>query len=460
MNIEVFSDSIRARSAILHFSGWPDAGGLVERTINELKTALSCKKAAVWGLDHYWRIDAYRPHVQVRNGQIKSLEWPEFAFFECSRPSGEPFLIGSGPEPASFWGAFSVELLRQLKAWGCHEVFLLGSMLDEVLHDETIVSCIVQDERGWNMAVEAGCELTDYEGPAAIHSAVMQAAESEGVRCLSLWAHLPFYLNEPSELVAAHFLRTVGRMLGFKPNVSHLVAAWKERRARIESSIEENGELSQTLEAMKQRKREPWPEHRPAAKIVRMEEYLRRRHDHAPHLEPEDDEGEEAQEMNKLTPEQESIFNYTIDHFKEVSRQNRFPENNIIDHDESRCAVCHPELVPIEPFVIYLEVVTQAVKMRRPSVDDDFVEMMNSDLAAMGEETRVSRESLLAGEEEAVEAWKEWARDALATGLGLLSIHGPEKRAFDLDDAEDEGMGELIESKIGEVMAAQKKNSL
>ena len=64
---------------------------------------------------------------------------------------------------------------------------------------------------------------------------------------------------------------------------------------------------------------------------------------------------------------------------------------------------------------------------------------------------------LLDGEPEALDSWAAWVREALATGLGLLSIHSPTSLEFDLDEQESMGRGALIESAVRHIMDRQKK---
>ncbi len=160
-----------------------------------------------------------------------------------------------------------------------------------------------------------------------------------------------------------------------------------------------------------------------------------------------------------MTSQQEAILTYTVSHFQDVARQNRFSENNSVAHDIDRCAICNPGLLPMDPFAVYLEVAAESVKARRPRIDEAFVKMLNDDLAAMGETGRATAEELLNGDERAVGYWRDWIRDALSTGLGLLSIHGPVRRSFDLDEAEESGLGGLIEAKIEDITAYQKRGA-
>ena len=160
-----------------------------------------------------------------------------------------------------------------------------------------------------------------------------------------------------------------------------------------------------------------------------------------------------------MTPEQQAAFDYTMEHFKDISRQNRFPENDKIDHDAARCVVCHPELLPMDPFETVLTIITEAIKIRRPSLNAELVDLLNNDLVLMGEEPSVTMEALLEGEEEAVNAWKDWVYEALDTGLSLLSIHSPTAPDLTLEDGEEAGMVDLIERKMEELMEHQRNNA-
>ena len=158
---------------------------------------------------------------------------------------------------------------------------------------------------------------------------------------------------------------------------------------------------------------------------------------------------------NNIDRDQLSSLEYTIAHFKEIARQNRFAENSAIDHDVSRCVICHPDLVPRPPFLTYLDVITPSIKVRRPRLDRSLVEEINGDLAMLGEDFRVTLELLMDGDERSMQCWRDWVQTALATGLGLLSIHSPTSLDFDLDEEREGGMEAAIEEKVREIMNDQ-----
>jgi hypothetical protein len=163
-------------------------------------------------------------------------------------------------------------------------------------------------------------------------------------------------------------------------------------------------------------------------------------------------------EVKQMMPGEWSLLVDTIDHFKEIARQNRFAENSSFDHETHRCLICHPQSFPVDPFVIYLKVVTEAIKVRRPRLDEGLIEEINSDIEFLGEPGRISRESLLADDPQALRFWSGWVREALATGLGLLSIHSKTSLEFTLEEAEERGLSHMIEARVKEIMAFQKQN--
>ena len=160
-----------------------------------------------------------------------------------------------------------------------------------------------------------------------------------------------------------------------------------------------------------------------------------------------------------MAPEQRSHLAYTIEHFKEIARQNRFAENRTVPHETERCLICHPEVFPFDPFVIYLRVAAESVKVRRPRLDQGLVDEINRDLELVGESVRVSKEALLDGDRIALAPWSGWVREALATALGLLSVHSSTSREFTLEGAEEHGFGNLVEARVAEIMSFQRENA-
>lgn len=155
--------------------------------------------------------------------------------------------------------------------------------------------------------------------------------------------------------------------------------------------------------------------------------------------------------------EQDDSIQYTISHFKEIARQNLMAENANISHDRDRCAICTPGVAGPDPFPVYLEVIVTSILVRRPRLDEGLIAELNSDREMAGLEKDITAARLLGGDKDGLETWGAWVRDALATGLALLSVHSPSSLDFDLDEQEMAGYGPLIDSKVQHIMETQKK---
>jgi proteasome assembly chaperone (PAC2) family protein len=279
MTMETLMEPIRADRAVLSFKGWPDAGEMVQHSLQELSNLLSWTPAAVWDLDGFWQLESVRPQVHIRHGQIQRMEWPSYNFQVSEPIGGQCLLLGVGPEPTCNWRRFAEMLVEQLRNWQCREIILLGSLYDQIFHDEVVISAVVQDSKSYSRVRELGCRLVQYQGPGAIHAAIMEAAAKVGMQGMSLWAHLPFYLKGPSELLMSHYLRVLGKLLGLPMNTNHLLEVWKGRQTEIEGLIEQDRELRQLLEQLKDCEGGGRALSGSSAKVVHLDEFLKRRQD-------------------------------------------------------------------------------------------------------------------------------------------------------------------------------------
>jgi hypothetical protein len=277
MNMETLVEPIRADRAVLSFKGWPDAGEMVQHSVQELTNLLAWTPAALWDLDGFWQLDSVRPQVHIRHGQIQRMDWPSYEFRVSEPVGGQCLLLGVGPEPTCNWRRFAEILVAQLQNWQCREIILLGSLYDQIFHDEVVISAVVQDSRSYSRVRELGCRLVQYQGPGAIHAAIMESAAKVGMQGMSLWAHLPFYLKGPSELLMSHYLRVLGQLLGLPMNTGHLLEVWKERQTEIEALIEQDRELRQLLEQLKNCEAEGRTACGSRPKVVSLEEFLKKR---------------------------------------------------------------------------------------------------------------------------------------------------------------------------------------
>ncbi len=143
----------------------------------------------------------------------------------------------------------------------------------------------------------------------------------------------------------------------------------------------------------------------------------------------------------------------TIRHFQRIAQENRFAENAAIAHDTDQCLVCHPNRCDDDPFKIYVDIIAHCIPVRRPRVDSDLVAAIAEDSEWSGEKISCTVQDLLERRPQALKAFRLWIRNALETGLELLSVHSSTSLSFSLDDAEgDPDREAFVENCMERVM--------
>ncbi|SMC27697.1 Predicted ATP-dependent carboligase, ATP-grasp superfamily [Desulfacinum hydrothermale DSM 13146] len=277
METTPLAPKIHAPKAVISFMGWPDAGGLSSKILEEIRRQHPCVRAAVWDLEGFWHTSEQRPHVVIRHGQIQRLEWPQMRIFMPSDDSKPPFLWGVGPEPTIGWRRFSMQLLEKLKEWGVRELVLLGSLYDHIFYDEICISGLAHDAQGYNQIQAWGCHTGEYEGPSSIHAAILEAAPHLKIRAVNLWAHVPFYLKEPHGLLLHRLMEILGDFLERRWDLSHLLTAWKDQEREIEKMLSQDSDLAQQIKALKKGEPVPPPERsRGSAQVIRLDRFQKK----------------------------------------------------------------------------------------------------------------------------------------------------------------------------------------
>ncbi|ROR03268.1 hypothetical protein [Desulfosoma caldarium] len=128
-------------------------------------------------------------------------------------------------------------------------------------------------------------------------------------------------------------------------------------------------------------------------------------------------------------------FEATICHFQRIAKENRFAENASIAHDTDQCLVCRPDRCAGDPFTVYVDIIARCLPVRRPRLDPDLVAAIAEDAQWAGLSTSFTVQDLKDRRATAMKAFRLWVRNALETGLELLSVHSPTSLSFSLEDA-------------------------
>jgi proteasome assembly chaperone (PAC2) family protein len=241
---------------IAGFDGWGNAMDVSSEMAEFLIRHFDARPFARFKPDLYYRYDASRPVVRVEDGVLEALTLPGATFY-CTRTTSadSDLIILKADEPVLMWEHFAESLFELVHALGVRVVVTMGSMFDNVLPSDRILSAIASDAQFDATLRDIGVLPVSYSGPSAIHSIVHQKAVSEQIPSMSLWCHCPYYLQGTTHygLLAqlAKVLAAIGR---FTLPTEQLESRWMQLSEQIQQLIDDSPELQKMIGELRKAK--------------------------------------------------------------------------------------------------------------------------------------------------------------------------------------------------------------
>ena len=241
---------------IAGFDGWGNALDVSKGMAAYLILKLKAQPFARINPDTFYRYDDSRPPVNIVAGNLKSFSPPGGSFFAARTGSGgNDLVILEADEPNLRWFHFVDELLSLCTKLGVKTIITLGSMYDNVLHTDRIISGIASIEDVFSKLKQKNVMPVSYQGPGAIHSIIQAEGEKRGFQCISLWCHCPYYIQSTTHF---GFLSHLGALLSsigqFELNTEELETKWKELDVQIEKLIANSPDLQAIINELRKAK--------------------------------------------------------------------------------------------------------------------------------------------------------------------------------------------------------------
>jgi proteasome assembly chaperone (PAC2) family protein len=265
---------------IVGFEGWGNALDISRGMVNYLIGKLKAKIFAKIDSDLFYRFDENRPLVKIRDGLLEDLTPPGGFFYAAERDlAGRDIVLLKATEPTLRWFQFTDALVSLCKKMGVRTIFSLGSMYDNVLHTDTVISALVSSKELLHRLEGKNVMTVSYEGPGAIHSLIQQASQKKGIECISLWCHCPYYLQGTTHFgLLSHLGSLLGSLGGFKFDGTELETTWKELCKEIQGVIDKNPELQGMIHDLRKAKiKGSWDTARKGDKVIHLEDFKKPR---------------------------------------------------------------------------------------------------------------------------------------------------------------------------------------
>ena len=243
---------------IIGFRGWGNALEVSAGTAAYLMETLQAVSFGHIEPDACYRYDESRPVVKIETGVMKSIAPPGGSFFAIETHPGEnDLVILIADEPSLNWYRFSrelVDLAHRLKTPG---VITLGSMFDNVLHTDRIISAVTTGSDFEGMVSRHRVIPINYHGPSAIHTIILEACRKRAVAGASLWGHCPAYLQGITHHgMMLQLVRLLADMASFSVKTDALEAGWEALEIQIQKLMADNPKLQGIMDQVRKKKRE------------------------------------------------------------------------------------------------------------------------------------------------------------------------------------------------------------
>jgi proteasome assembly chaperone (PAC2) family protein len=274
----------KLRDAILvaGFDGWGNALDLSRAMVSYLIRKLDAEYFAKINPDLFYRYDETRPIAKIKQGALKSVSPPGGSLYAArTGPEERDLVLLRANEPNLRWLHFVNELLSLCEKLDIKTIITLGSMYDNVLHTDRIISAITSEEDLFSKLEQWNVIPIDYHGPSAIHSLIQSEGQKRGFQCVSLWCHCPYYLTGTTHFgLLSQLASLLTFMGGFGLDTQELDTGWKELNRQIQGLIEKNPELQTMINELRKAKvRGSWASLKESAgkssKVISLEDFLK-----------------------------------------------------------------------------------------------------------------------------------------------------------------------------------------
>jgi proteasome assembly chaperone (PAC2) family protein len=269
---------------IAGFHGWSDAGGASTDTIQYLIEALQPNELATLNNEPFVNYTLDRPVAQIEDGLIHEMEPMSSGLYYWNNTVGSSdVVLLLGKEPHHSWLTYStliVDIIRKLRV---KQLYTVGGVQDTISHSTPPVVTIVGStpavvERALKLDVHV--RTADYYGPVSIHSWLIKACMGASIDALSLWGHVPAYLQKNPRVVSK-LVSILSKAVGMQCPVDILVQKSIELDRKINEALAKDPNLKDLVERIEE-KDTARPPSLTGDKVIRLNDFLRR----DPHKDP------------------------------------------------------------------------------------------------------------------------------------------------------------------------------
>jgi len=264
--------ALDAPVVVAAFDGWVDAGAAATSVLRILSEGATT--VATWDPDELFDYRSRRPTLEIRDGRLASLDWPEVVL-RSARFGARDVLLLTGAEPDDHWRQFAASVVELAARLDVREWVSLGSIPSAVSHTRP-VPVLGTASRGATLrdGVSAGPTGLMRVPAAALSMLEMSVAEA-GTPSVGYFAQIPHYVTGPYALASLELVRSLELHLGVTLPHGDLEEESRQLRLRLDAATaadETTRAYVERLESMVDESRRPEGDDL----IAEIEQFLRK----------------------------------------------------------------------------------------------------------------------------------------------------------------------------------------
>jgi proteasome assembly chaperone (PAC2) family protein len=238
---------------IMGFEGWPNAGEVSSFALRHLIDHLGARKFASIPTENFYQMSSFRPMAVIKEGRLVELKSSGNHFYYVRGLPSNDLILFLGVEPHLQWNVFTGLVLDLAERFHVMGLYTIGGTYDYVPHTyPAMVSCLFNHEELQERVARAGLGLTEYSGPISIHTFVLDAAKKRDLRAISLWGHVPQYLQTRNVKGVCAVLKRLIDLTGIKIDLSELEKAGDYFDQQINQLVEEDPKLQEVISKLEE----------------------------------------------------------------------------------------------------------------------------------------------------------------------------------------------------------------
>ncbi|MEM0440411.1 MAG: PAC2 family protein [Candidatus Caldarchaeum sp.] len=235
---------------VLGFGGWADAGNVSTLSLAYLKEAEDAVRLGFIDVGDLIDHTNHRPFVTIEGGFIKELEMPSFEIYYTAKRTPELILV-KGYELSFGWSEFTNALFELMNSFGSKTIVTIGGLVDNTPHTKPVrLSFLTSSQRLYAKCMAHGLRPSNYSGPASMHSYIIKNSGMRGYEALSIWGHVPSYLNIPNPRVVLAVLEKLSTIIEAPLNLNRLYVESAIFESRVNSLVEGDERLKEIIKQL------------------------------------------------------------------------------------------------------------------------------------------------------------------------------------------------------------------